>query len=122
MIRRPPRSTLFPYTTLFRSGDAKYDGVWANFSLLHAARVDLPRYFAALAKALKPNGILHVGMKTGDGTARDGIDRLYTYVTVEELKTLFANAGIVVTETKEGRERGMAGTMDPFVIMRGQKG
>src|SRR2546427_12232821 len=23
MIRRPPRSTLFPYTTLFRSGDAE---------------------------------------------------------------------------------------------------
>src|SRR5258708_22719198 len=23
MIRRPPRSTLFPYTTLFRSGNAK---------------------------------------------------------------------------------------------------
>src|SRR3712207_8166558 len=24
MIRRPPRSTLFPYTTLFRSKDTKY--------------------------------------------------------------------------------------------------
>src|SRR5437660_3649619 len=24
MIRRPPRSTLFPYTTLFRSGDLLY--------------------------------------------------------------------------------------------------
>src|SRR3712207_7687552 len=24
MIRRPPRSTLFPYTTLFRSGSDKY--------------------------------------------------------------------------------------------------
>src|SRR5258705_6385586 len=24
MIRRPPRSTLFPYTTLFRSGFSKY--------------------------------------------------------------------------------------------------
>src|SRR2546422_5495612 len=24
MIRRPPRSTLFPYTTLFRSGAVKY--------------------------------------------------------------------------------------------------
>src|SRR5688572_32188013 len=23
MLRRPPRSTLFPYTTLFRSGDAQ---------------------------------------------------------------------------------------------------
>src|SRR5256885_11696552 len=26
MIRRPPRSTLFPYTTLFRSGDASHLG------------------------------------------------------------------------------------------------
>src|SRR3712207_9527070 len=25
MIRRPPRSTLFPYTTLFRSGDGQVD-------------------------------------------------------------------------------------------------
>src|SRR5256885_6055416 len=24
MIRRPPRSTLFPYTTLFRSGECSY--------------------------------------------------------------------------------------------------
>src|SRR2546422_5573877 len=27
MIRRPPRSTLFPYTTLFRSCDAQADGL-----------------------------------------------------------------------------------------------
>src|SRR5688572_32462733 len=27
MIRRPPRSTLFPYTTLFRSGDEIDEGV-----------------------------------------------------------------------------------------------
>src|SRR3712207_8480633 len=26
MIRRPPRSTLFPYTTLFRSNPPSYDG------------------------------------------------------------------------------------------------
>src|SRR3989442_2176263 len=30
MIRRPPRSTLFPYTTLFRSGKA-----WNQFHLEH---------------------------------------------------------------------------------------
>src|SRR5256885_6796896 len=30
MIRRPPRSTLFPYTTLFRS----YNGVSAGFSVV----------------------------------------------------------------------------------------
>src|SRR3712207_7760858 len=28
MIRRPPRSTLFPYTTLFRSGNALWDTTW----------------------------------------------------------------------------------------------
>src|SRR5258708_38637131 len=27
MIRRPPRSTLFPYTTLFRSQDDETDGI-----------------------------------------------------------------------------------------------
>src|SRR3712207_8523079 len=27
MIRRPPRSTLFPYTTLFRSIDVKYSSI-----------------------------------------------------------------------------------------------
>src|SRR3712207_8214551 len=32
MIRRPPRSTLFPYTTLFRSGDLRQRVV-----LLHVA-------------------------------------------------------------------------------------
>src|SRR2546421_6308115 len=31
MIRRPPRSTLFPYTTLFRSIDARQTGVRPDF-------------------------------------------------------------------------------------------
>src|SRR2546422_4144038 len=30
MIRRPPRSTLFPYTTLFRSARGRRDGVPAR--------------------------------------------------------------------------------------------
>src|SRR5258708_18957439 len=33
MIRRPPRSTLFPYTTLFRSGDRDRPGVDAQRGL-----------------------------------------------------------------------------------------
>src|SRR5258707_5653778 len=45
MIRRPPRSTLFPYTTLFRSA-ADYDATFARATagfveaLLDAAGVD----------------------------------------------------------------------------------
>src|SRR2546427_7411370 len=30
MIRRPPRSTLFPYTTLFRSAGASAPTTWAS--------------------------------------------------------------------------------------------
>src|ERR1022692_4410652 len=37
MIRRPPRSTLFPYTTLFRSG---HDGVVEGGLYVHDARMD----------------------------------------------------------------------------------
>src|SRR5438270_5303881 len=37
MIRRPPRSTLFPYTTLFRSQlDAEYEGATPHVHLRHA--------------------------------------------------------------------------------------
>src|SRR5690348_18116186 len=48
MIRRPPRSTLFPYTTLFRSeraglralegGDAQRRGDWSGVGLAVGAR------------------------------------------------------------------------------------
>jgi len=98
-----------------------YDGVWANFSLLHAPRADLARHIAALFRATRPGGIIHIGMKTGTGVARDDIDRLYTYVTVDELVGLLTDAGYHVTHIKEGRETGLAGTVDPYVILRGQK-
>src|SRR3712207_7697965 len=32
MIRRPPRSTLFPYTTLFRSGRTGALAVWCDYA------------------------------------------------------------------------------------------
>src|SRR3712207_9464794 len=37
MIRRPPRSTLFPYTTLFRSRPGKVDLRAAAYRLAHGA-------------------------------------------------------------------------------------
>src|SRR2546430_17436864 len=33
MIRRPPRSTLFPYTTLFRSADSRVSRVFGKLGL-----------------------------------------------------------------------------------------
>src|SRR5258706_9744070 len=46
MIRRPPRSTLFPYTTLFRSGDNQENQWHENVStppFLRDSQIDLPR-------------------------------------------------------------------------------
>src|SRR3712207_7122870 len=66
MIRRPPRSTLFPYTTLFRSqcGDLALGGVLA-------AADDRPRVAHPLARRGGPAGdephhrLLHVLLRPG---------------------------------------------------------
>src|SRR3712207_7284894 len=52
MIRRPPRSTLFPYTTLFRSvADVLADCVFERFDLVHQIR-STTRSFALRARGL----------------------------------------------------------------------
>src|SRR2546426_7794536 len=42
MIRRPPRSTLFPYTTLFRSQDGSADGAATDPQALRHLPVGAP--------------------------------------------------------------------------------
>src|SRR2546430_5726529 len=58
MIRRPPRSTLFPYTTLFRSGDAGYYGSVPEGT-------DLSKRIQAMASTPTGHGYWLAG---GDGT------------------------------------------------------
>lgn len=98
-----------------------YDGVWANFSLLHAPLGDLPRYLLAISKALHSKGVFHIAMKVGAGAERDKIDRLYSYVSVSKLRGLLKDAGFEVLDVVEGHEVGCAGTNDPFVVMRARK-
>src|SRR5258707_6855449 len=43
MIRRPPRSTLFPYTTLFRSGDPRVERVVAPRGEVERAGIEHPQ-------------------------------------------------------------------------------
>ena len=60
-------------------------------------------------------------MKVGTGVERDKIDRLYSYVSVPELRGLLTDAGFDVLDVVEGHEVGCAGTNDPFVVMRARK-
>lgn len=96
-------------------GTATYDGIWANFSLLHAPREAMPRHLAAIRRALKPRGRFHIGGKTGTGATRDRLGRLYTYYTEAELETLLAEAGFEIVARRRGRDKGLDGAMADWV-------
>src|SRR2546423_11627685 len=76
MIRRPPRSTLFPYTTLFRSGGA---GQLGDLGARGANQHVLPG--AAVRREL-----LGVGEQDAGHSARDGLERLPRYSLVRLLQ------------------------------------
>lgn len=98
-----------------------YDGLWASFSLLHAPRVDFQRYLTAAVKTVRPGGRVFLGMKTGVGERRDDLGRFYTFYTVAELTAALAEAGAQVVWQEEGKEPGLAGSVDPFVHMVAQR-
>src|SRR5256885_9779782 len=62
MIRRPPRSTLFPYTTLFRSFTVNFGGVY-NFGSVNPFPQPFPAFSAvqAYGAGLPSNFIQGVG-------------------------------------------------------------
>src|SRR5438552_10527774 len=55
MIRRPPRSTLFPYTTLFRSGASDLPDGRAPRGGLQDARAERPRIHQACVGGPAPD-------------------------------------------------------------------
>ncbi|UWR00101.1 class I SAM-dependent methyltransferase [Rhodobacteraceae bacterium S2214] len=100
---------------------ADYDGVWANFSLLHASRDDLPRHLNAIAIALRDQGVFSVAMKTGTDATRDRLGRMYTFVTIPELSELLTNASFSILAVDEGMGPGLAGDVSPWVTIRARK-
>ena len=94
-----------------------YDGIWANFSLLHAPKADMPGHLARLRKALKPGGLFHIGMKTGEGEHRDSIGRFYAYYTQDELCDLLKDADLMPFSSVTGSEPGLSGEEAPWVCI-----
>src|SRR3712207_8599766 len=66
MIRRPPRSTLFPYTTLFRSNTLIGFAKQRIESGAPMPGVFAVRYDAALARVIEDVFLLAVAGNTGD--------------------------------------------------------
>src|SRR5438309_8471097 len=81
MIRRPPRSTLFPYTTLFRSGM----GLWDYVRLILASDYTL---FSALIGAT-------LGNMAAFGTDQDMVQRLLTAETHQKARRSLITAALM---------------------------
>ena len=96
---------------------AEFDGIWASFSLLHVSRDDFNKYLKNIRTALKPDGILVLGMKTGAGESRDSLGRFYCFYTEEELVTTLESLAFNVISKKSGKAEGLAGTYDPFIYL-----
>ena len=99
------------------TGSSIYDGIWANFSLLHAPRADMPRHLAAISDALKPGGRFHIALKSGVGSKRDALGRLYTYYTDAELTGLLGEAGLTVIARQSGRDKGLDGAEADWISL-----
>lgn len=97
------------------SGDGIYDGIWANFSLLHAPRSDMPRHLQDIHRALKPNGAFYIALKLGKGEARDTIGRLYTYYEEDELIDLLTTAGFTPLDRSHGKGPGLDGSVSHWI-------
>src|SRR5256885_12047929 len=82
MIRRPPRSTLFPYTTLFRS-----DQLLLSLLLWNARRVDVRPLFLIPANQTLFRHNLH---ELQDGSVARRLDRKSTRLNSSHLVISYA--------------------------------
>jgi len=99
MIRRPPRSTLFPYTTLFRSRGDDFDAIVSDIDMPNASGFefakrleedprwsDLPRVaLTAMSQADAPPG--------SDGAFRDFIPKTDRTSLIAALDYALQNTG-----------------------------
>ena len=101
--------------------DAVYDGIYANFSLLHAPRSEMPGHLDRIAKALTAHGLFHMGLKTGVGEKRDSLGRFYAYYEESELAGLLGTAGFEILSRATGTESGLDGVEAPWIVVRARK-
>lgn len=83
-----------------------FDGIWAVTSLLHIPKSHLSQVIKSLHAILKPDGVVYVCVKEGDGEVmvRDVIDsteRFFAYWQRDELQSVFEALFEVVSFKRE---------------------
>ncbi|MBL4806352.1 MAG: methyltransferase domain-containing protein [Rhodobacteraceae bacterium] len=90
--------------------DRAFDGVWASFSLQHAPRGQMPNILRRVFNALKPNGVLYIGVQKGPETIRDSLGRLYAHYQIDEMTALLKTAGFQHIQITVGSGKNYDGT------------
>ena len=93
--------------------EAAFDGIWASFSLLHDTSAAMPGHLARFHRAARPGGVLYLGLKEGEGEARDTHGRRYTYFAEPEMRDALAANGWGEIEITRDAQPGMAGKVEP---------
>ena len=89
--------------------ESAFDGVWAGWSLHHAAHEATPGIMEAIARALKPEGVLLMSVKTGTGARRDSLDRFYAYYDEALARETLDLAGFEILHLETGEGTGFDG-------------
>src|SRR5256886_17594410 len=87
MIRRPPRSTLFPYTTLFRSGQAF---------------LSVPVLYATPGERAKPIGVINLTDRIGTDAFTAG-DRKLVAAIANQIGAAIENATLDAKDLSQQR-------------------
>jgi SAM-dependent methyltransferase len=85
--------------------DNFFDGIWARNSLHHLEPQDLLRALSELKRILKPNGIIFIEWKKGQGPTitreekAQGQERFYNLLSKKEVEEIIENAGLRITDS-----------------------
>lgn len=67
-----------------------FDGIWACASLLHCPKSEMGAVMQRMTKALKPNGIIYMSFKYGEGERIDERGRFFNDYTEADMSVMLA--------------------------------
>ncbi len=82
----------------------KYDGIWCCASLIHVAKNDLTAVFNNLARALKPQGVVYVSFKYGDGE-REHNGREFTDLNEQVIEEIMKNTDLFILKSWQSTDQ-----------------
>ena len=94
-----------------------YDGIWANFSLLHAPKKEISQLIQTIFKSLKPHGLFSLGLKLGKGEKRDKMGRQYSYFEEHEIRQILLKEEFYPISHHLGEAKGLDGESAKFIII-----